>query len=66
MTSPFWTPGHGSWQGEVSRLRTAGVGMPTNPTMARQEAMNMATSVHNKSLTAQMNRRRLGNYRDVR
>lgn len=63
MTSPFWTPGHGSWQGEVSRLRTAGVGMPTNPTMARQEAMNMATSVHNKSLTAQMNRRRLGNYR---
>lgn len=37
--------------------------MSSNPTMARQEAMNVATSVRNKSLTAQMNRRRLGNYR---
>jgi len=62
MSSPLYR-GSANWQAEANRLRMAGVGMPNNPTMARAEAANISTAVHNKSLTATMNRQRLASYR---
>lgn len=55
--------GGNNWSSEAARLRRAGVSMPASPTQARQEAINAATAVHNKSLVASMNRSRLASYR---
>ena len=62
MSGPLYR-GSANWSAEANRLRTAGIGMPVNPTMARAEAQNISIAAHNKSLTAQMNRQRLASYR---
>ena len=62
MTGPFHQAGS-NWQSEANKLRKMGVSLPNSPTAARQEAMNMAASVQNRSLVSQMNRSRIGNYR---
>jgi len=62
MTS-FLHTGGANWQNEVSKLRRMGASMPNSPTQARAEAMNMKAAVHNRSLTASMNRSRMANYR---
>ena len=62
MTS-FLHKGGSNWSSEVSKLRKMGASMPNSPTQARAEAMNMQASINNRTLTASMNRQRLGNYR---
>lgn len=62
MTSSLYRGGS-NWQTEVSKLRKMGASMPYSPTQARSEAMNMQAAVNNRSLTASMNRSKLGNYR---
>lgn len=61
MTSLY--TGGSNWQNEVSKLRKMGASMPYSATQARAEAINMQTAVNNRSLTASMNRNKLGNYR---
>ena len=61
MTSLY--TGGSNWQSEVSKLRKMGASMPYSPTQARAEAVNMQTAITNRSLTASMNRSKLGNYR---
>jgi len=55
--------GGSNWQNEVSKLRRMGASMPNSPTQARAEAMNMQAAINNRSLTASMNRSKLGGYR---
>ena len=62
MTS-FLHTGGSNWQNEVTKLRKMGASMPNSPTQARAEAMNMQAAINNRSLTASMNRSRLGGYR---
>jgi hypothetical protein len=59
----FLYEGGRNWDTEVSKLRKMGAALPNSPTQARAEAMNMQASVNNRSLTASMNRSKLGNYR---
>lgn len=61
--SSYLHQGGANWQNEVSKLRSMGMSMPHSPTQARAEAMNMQAAVNNRSLTASMNRNKLGNYR---
>ena len=62
MSSPLYR-GSANWQAEANRLRKMGHSLPNSPTQARAEAQNISTAVHNKSLTATMNRQRLASYR---
>lgn len=55
--------GGANWHNEVSKLRRMGASMPHSPTQARAEAMNMQAAISNRSLTASMNRSKLGGYR---
>lgn len=60
MTTPgndgLWIPS-GSWGAEANRLRTAGIPLSNNPTMAASEAADISASVHNRKLMRAMNNR---------
>jgi hypothetical protein len=61
--SGFLHTGSANWASEVSKLRKMGASMPYSPTQARTEAMNIQAAVHNRTLTASMNRSKVGGYR---
>ena len=52
-----------NWQNEVNKLRRMGAAMPNSPSQARAEAINMQAAINNRTLTASMNRSKLGGYR---
>jgi hypothetical protein len=62
MTSPLYAAGS-NWSSEVNKLRKMGMPLSRSGVQARSEAMNIATSVANRTLIASLNRQKLANRR---